>query len=567
VSHISLYRLGEKHLNIRWVPLALLTAVSGTQAVELPSAGSQLQQIPAVPVPGKQAPDLRIQKSDAPAAGPHAGVQVVVKSLHVVNAHAFPEADLIAATGFTAGKTVTLEDLRGFAAAIANYYREQGYFLAQAVLPPQDIVNGVVTISVVEGQYGKIVVRNDSALKDGVAKDLLRGLGTGDTVTIGPLESRLLQLSDLPGVAVKSTLVPGASAGASDLIVDIHSAERITGSVDVDDAGNRYTGENRTGATLNVNDPLGYGDVISLRGLSSWDGMNYGRVAYQLQVHRADVGVAYTALNYRLGEEFEPLDAHGTAQIASVYGRYPLLRSRAGNLYLQLDIDSKSFHDKIDSAGVLSDKKVNVGMLSLVGDYHDGFAGGGLGTYSFTWTSGKLEFESAQALTADSTTARTEGHYDKFGLTFMRLQRLTQTVSLYAAFQGQLALQNLDISEKLGLGGAQSVRAYPEGESYADEGYILNVEGRVQLPKLAAAIPGLVQAVGFLDTGTGKLNKAPWTPAENTRTLSGGGFGLNWLGDNSFSIKAYYAHKIGGAIATSAPDSDSRAGVSAIKYF
>jgi hypothetical protein len=49
--------------------------------------------------------------------------------------------------------------------------------------------------------------------------------------------------------------------------------------------------------------------------------------------------------------------------------------------------------------------------------------------------------------------------------------------------------------------------------------------------------------------------------------LSGGGLGINWFDARSFVMKAYYAHTLGAAEATSAPDKDSRIWVNAVKYF
>ena len=124
---------------------------------------------------------------------------------------------------------------------------------------------------------------------------------------------------------------------------------RVTGSIEADNAGNRYTGANRIGATVNINNPLGLGDVASLRVLTSGSGLNYGRASYQMQFGKATVGVAYSALRYELGQEFESLGAHGTAEIASVYGSYPLIRSRNNNLYAGLAYDHKTFEDKVDA--------------------------------------------------------------------------------------------------------------------------------------------------------------------------------------------------------------------------
>src|SRR6185436_10362909 len=134
---------------------------------------------------------------------------------------------------------------------------------------------------VLEGRYGKITLRNETNLSNSLANRLLEGLNSGDIIAIAPLERRLLLLSDLPGVIVRSTLVPGASVGTSDLLVDVTPGRRVTGSVEADNGGDRYTGANRVGATVNINNPLGQGDVLSLRVLTSFDGLKYGRAYYE----------------------------------------------------------------------------------------------------------------------------------------------------------------------------------------------------------------------------------------------------------------------------------------------
>jgi hemolysin activation/secretion protein len=550
--------------------LALWMTSLHVVAAELPSAGSQLQQIPQSPAPQKPPPEIRIEQDGHESVAASNDTKIVVSAITVKNARRFSQRQLSSVIGFQPDSEQTLSSLRGMAAKIAVYYHRHGYFLAQATIPAQDVHDGVVVIEVIEGTYGKVVVRNRTRLAASIPIRLVAGLNPGDTVAIAPLETRLLLLSDLPGVAVRSTLTPSVSPRASDLVVDVSPGPLFSGSVDADNAGNRYTGTYRTGATLNINDPFGLGDLASLRALTSWDGLNYVRGAYQMQVDRADVGVAYTALDYKLGDEFESLEAHGTAEIASVYGKYPLIRTRSENLYLQLGVDVKSFHDKVDASdpATSSDKRATVGMLSLIGDFRDHIWGGASSTYSFTWNSGDLDLLSAQAVSTDATTARTNGHYDKFDVSATRLQTLSGPLSLYVALQGQVATKNLDVSEKMGLGGSEAVRSYPEGEAYVDQGYILNLEARLSLPALNARVPGQWQSIAFLDTGTGSLNKDDWGGVgQNRRTLSGAGLGLNWFGPEGIIVKADYAHKLGAAAATSAPDADSRFWIHAVKYF
>jgi hemolysin activation/secretion protein len=555
-------------LKSKLIPCALLAISHGVFAQQLPTAGSQMQQIPPAPAPQKMAPKVAPAPAAAPAAMADAsGVKIVVTRLSVTGSKAYSETELLAATGFTAGSELSLTDLRAMAARIAALYHRNGYFLAQAYLPEQDIHDGAVTIAVLDGRYGKVALRNQSRVSDELANSLLGGLDNGDMVGVEPLENRLLLLSDLPGVQVKSTLVPGASVGASDLIVDLTPGQRVSGSVDADNAGNRYTGEYRAGATVNLNEPTGHGDVATLRVLSSGSGLNYARISYQAQIGKATAGVAYSHLRYRLGREFAPLDANGTAKVASVYGGYPLIRSRNTNLTALMGFDSKRFEDRVGSTSSVADKTARVLIASLYGNHRDKLGGGGLNSYGLAWSTGQIDLQTPSLRAFDAVSARSNGHYNKLGFNAARLQSVTEAVSLYGAVSGQMASKNLDVSEKMELGGMYGVRAYPEGEAYADQGYVLNLEARMDLQRFSETMPGQMQLIGFVDHGRVSTNKDAWTAGSNHRALSGAGVGLVWSDRNDFIVRAYYAHKLGNAKALSAPDSAGRFWLQAVKYF
>jgi len=532
----------------------------------------QIQQIPPQPVPQKSLHDVRVEPDAAPATPAANQVKILVKSLHVTGQTLYSETELVALTGFSPGGELTLSELRGMGAKIAEHYRKNGYFVAQAYLPEQDVKDGAVTIAVIEGRYGKVKVRNSTKLSDGLANGLLEGLNSGDTIAIEPLESRLLLLSDIPGVNVSSTLVPGTTVGASDLIVDVTQGQRVTGSLEADNAGNRYTGEYRYGGTVNINNPTGHGDVASLRVLTSGEGLKYGRASYKAQFGKATAGVAYTDLEYQLGKEFTPLLAHGTAEIRSVFGSYPFIRSRKTNLFALIEFDARTYQDKVDVTSTVTDKKIRSGLASLYGNHRDRYGGGGLSSYSLTGVFGDLDIETPSALAADQAVPgpHTNGNYRKLGYYASRLQEVTDRVSLFGAINGQFASKNLDISEKMGLGGLYGVRAYPVGEAYVDEGYTLNLEARLLLPEFSESMPGRLHLIGFADTGTGIRDNDEWRAGPNRRTLSGAGIGLTWADYNSFVVNTYWAHKLDNAVATSVPasvDTDSRFWIHAVKYF
>jgi len=549
-----------------YLALALF-APALAHAQQVPNAGTQLQQLPQTPVPAKPAPDLDIGHAPPAADTAEAGRSVRVSVLHVTGQTAYSEATLLAVTGFVPGRDLTLAQLRALAGRISDYYHLRGFILAQAYLPAQDVQDGAVTIDVVEGRYGPIALHNNAHLADRVPMDILRGLDPGDIVTNAPLERRLLLLSDIPGVRVKGTLAPGTKVGTSDLVIDVVPGPRVTGSIEADDAGSRYTGTYRFGGSINLNNPLGIGDLLSLRLLGSDGGLAYGRLAYQAPVGNLTVGVGYAHLRYSLGREFEALDGSGTADIFSAFGSYPLVRSRRANLHALGGLDYKILRDRIGSVSVDSRKRITAGTLGVAGDWRDGLGGGGSNVYSIGWTIGSLDFRSPVERAIDATTARSAGTFNKVQASFARLQSVAGPVSLYVAARGQFAFDNLDSSEKIELGGAYGVRAYPEGEAFGDSGYVVTVEARLLLGGMAEKLPGQFELIAFVDTGKVRYAHDPWFTGSNHAIRSGYGVGVNWAGPENFRIRANYARKLGTGPATSAPDRDGRFWVQVVKLF
>ena len=549
------------------IAIVILAGAESASAQQVPDAGQQIQQIPQPPMVEKPAPDMLIDKPVIPVEADIAGPKVRVNSLRVSGGTLFSDEQLIAATDFRPGSELNLSDLRNLAARITRYYNDRGYFLAQAYLPAQDIQGGVVTISVIEGRYGAINLRNQSRLKDNVAHGVLAGLDSGDIVESAPLERRLLLLSDIPGVGVRSTLAPGSAVGTSDLIVDIVPGRSVTGSIEADNAGNRYTGPYRLGGSVYFNNLTGNGDVASVRVLASNLGLLYGRASYQTLLGNASVGVAYARVNYELGREFKSLDADGSADIFSLFGSYPLIRSRNTNLYALGAVEARYLEDRIGITSTITNRNIHSATAGFRGNQRDAIGPGGWSTFSVAATWGKLDIETPEARAVDSASSRRNGQYGKLQFSAAHLQQLVGPLSLYGAIRGQVASKNLDSSEQMALGGAYAVRAYPEGEAYGDQGYVANMEARLLLPDFSDSMPGRIQLVGFVDIGAVTRAKDPWYPGSNSAHRKGYGAGLIWSNPNDFLITASYARKLGDQEATSAPDRSGRFWLQFVKLF
>lgn len=517
----------------------------------VPDAGSMLQQLQPVtpPKPSSSGTGLTIQGPNAVKLPDSAPFEV--KTIRISgNAH-IDTATLHALVASAEGTSLTLAQLGELAERITAYYHASGYPLARAYIPAQSIESGVVRIDVIEAKYDKIQLDNRSGVDDDLLRDTLDTLHSGQTIEQTGLDHALLLMSDIPGLTVNSTLKPGGLVGTSDLQVGVDAGRTVTGNLVVDDYGNRYSGRPRAGGTVNWLNPLRHGDVLSLTGLTAGSDLNYGRLTYETLVNGRGtrMGASYSALDYTLSQALASLNAHGTAQVGSAWVRHPLVRSRDFNLYGQIQYDRLELRDRIDTSGLKTYRHLDGGTVSLSGDARDNLLSGGINTWVLGWSSGRVGFDNPAAETADATTARSKGLFSKWNANLSRLQWLSQKDSLYLAFAGQWAQDNLDSSRKMVVGGPYTVRGYDMGAVSGDSGYIGTAEIR---HNLWSGPIGQFQVVGFIDSAQVTVNQNPWSGSNNRATLSGAGAGLNWqgpklhwVGASQLSARAFVATPVG----------------------
>jgi hemolysin activation/secretion protein len=122
------------------------------------------------------------------------------------------------------GKALTLAELDNAANAIKRHYRANGWFLAQAYIPPQTPANGVVEIAVMEGRIDTLTVNvaDDAPIGAAYANRLVSAfLQRGQTITEVGLEGPLLLLRDLPRVDAKSVIDPGSAPGTAGIAINL----------------------------------------------------------------------------------------------------------------------------------------------------------------------------------------------------------------------------------------------------------------------------------------------------------------------------------------------------------
>lgn len=525
--------------------LAVFSSVAVCAAAPTVDSGSLLQQVrPTIESPPHNAPVTeRIVEKEIPK--PADGKSFLVTTIKITGDTTIDHATLHTLVADGEGKSLTLPMLNELAGRITNYYHNKGYPLARAVIPAQTIEKGTIIFKILMARYGEINLTNSSQVSDSVLNKILSPLKNKQKITQEALNWALMLLSDIQGIAVTATLKPGKTAETADLMVDVVAGSRVVGNVVADNYGTNFTGRYRAGGTFSFLNPLHNGDILSVSVLSSGSDLTYGRLSYDslLNSYGTRVGGSVSFLYYTIGGTLTAAKADGTAQVANLWATQPFVRTRDINVYGQIQYERMQLSDHTGTIDKNNRHLDNLG-LTLSGDVRDGFLSGSFNTWNLGMTAGMVGFDDDTAEAFDSIGAKTKGGFFKANANLVLLQSVSQNTSLYLSVAGQLALSNLDSSQKMSLGGPNSVRAYSSSAASGDSGYTGTAEVRYNLGNF---LYGQWQAVGFVDSGTLTINKKPWTnTTDNSVTLSGTGTGLSWNGPSLWNAKVTVATPIGG---------------------
>lgn len=486
---------------------------------------------------------------------PQAIQTLFVKAFKLSGTSALSAEELHAVIAEEENKKHTFASLEQTAALITKYYRTKGYFVARAYIPKQSLKEGTVEINVIEGNYGAFKLKNSSLVNDETLQGMLDDIKDANIVGVNTLERAMLIINDTPGVqVVTADVMPGEKVGTSDFLIQTAETKPYSAYILGDNYGSRYTGEYRTSFGLSANSPLGYGDKLGLTGIVSTEtDLKNGKLYYNFPLMsnglRGEISASKTT--YSLAEEYKSLDAVGNATTLEASLIYPLIRTRAETLNLTLGYANKHMKDELRSSSTLTKKEsnsVNLGANYTENSLFLGFESST--TASITFTYGNLSFNNADALATDQTGPKTDGNYGKVVGTLEKNIAFDPTYSMIGSFRFQKALgnKNLDGSEDFSLGGAYGIRAFPDGELSAENGYIVGLEFFYALPTYENISS---KASIFIDQGYARMENP--TGATDPRNLSDIGLGYQ-ANYKDFFAKAQFARVVGGANVTSEPN-------------
>jgi len=436
------------------------------------------------------------------------------------------------------GHPVSFSELQQVVSKITAYYRESGW-IVKAYLPRQDITAGDVTIHIIEAVFGGAQIKDGEAAR--IQKKTLlsiidRTQAIGSPLNVQHLDRALLLMDDLPGVTLTGSLKKGKGENETVLVLQTVGEPLVISNLSLDNFGSRSTGHEQLIGSFYFNSPLGLGDQGTVNFTHS-QGNDYARLAYSIPVGHDGwrVGASGSYLEYELvNDDFEGLGAKGSSSTIGLDSKYPIIRSRLNNLFLGINVDHKQFDNEANNTTV-SSYEVNSLSLGLSGNAYDNIAGGGANSIGLNITRGIVDLGEVDL----SENSALDGDFTKLTYYVSRQQVITDTISLYGLLSGQESDGNLDSSEKMYLGGAYGVRAYPSNEAGGDEGQLINIE-------LRSRLPNNFNLTGFYDWGHINVNHNNVNNASpNSITLEGVGLSLGWQATSGLNLNAVWSRRLG----------------------
>lgn len=437
------------------------------------------------------------------------------------------------------GEKKTMTQLNATLTELTRYCRQHGYPAAAAYVPAQESSDGMITIKVIPGRYGEIKIDNRSKLKERVANGFVKNLKPGDIIRTGKLETTLYSISDVSGTKAVGVLSPGKEFGTSDLTVRIEKGKGSNTVLYVENYGSKDTGQYRYGLQENLYDVSGNGDKVSMGVLLSNRKMHNYYANYETIVGRGGttLGLGISRMDYEAGVGNASLK--GIAETLSLYGQRSLYHLSNSGLTVSYGYNYRRLTDENILFNLKTKKHSQSVYVGLEG--FERRPGTAL-NYQVKVTTGRLGLDSDWARTLNVYN-RTEGRYTKGEFSATAVQRLGNRADVLVKASGQLASRNLDGSERMYLGGASGVRAYPQGEGSGDEGIMATVE-----PRFYTQVPGLIFSTYF-DIGYVQFRKdgQPTFPGstETDMTLKGYGVALSYTKPNDWFARLDYARRIG----------------------
>ncbi|PAW36134.1 peptide transporter [Pantoea vagans] len=442
-----------------------------------------------------QAHQVELQKTvSAPASGPCFDIrQITLQQATLITPD--KQAKLVAPY---INQCLSLARINQLVREISEWYVQRGYITSRAFLTEQNLSHGVLIITVLEGRLEEIRLQGARSRQLKMAFPT----GAGRILNLRDIEQGMEQINRLRTTPVQIEIIPSAKPGYS--IVNLTSTPEfpLTLGLNIDNSGQRTTGTGQLSASLVGNDLLGIADRWFVSGgrssaFSDWrDAQNF-QAGVSVPYGYGLLDYSYSWSNYHSRFNANNFDWYSFGDNISnrLSGSWVLFRNGQIKTGVQLGLNHYVSHNWLNQTLLQSSSRK---LTSLqIGFNHTQKVAGGVATLNPMLSHGMPWFD------AESDSGKNDdlpkAQFRKWSVSSSYQRPVTQKMWWLSSLYAQWSPDRLYGSERLTIGGENSVRGYKEQYLSGDVGGYLRNELNYTLFTLPAI--GEVSTTLALDGG------------------------------------------------------------------
>ena len=468
---------------------------------------SQIEERLREPARPRAKPPAVIPVPDRPEPPPGAErIEFVLNRIELSGNTALSTAQLGTQWQDALGTRISLTNVYEIAAAITVFYRNEGYILSRAIVPPQEIEKGVVEIEVIEGYIDNVIIDGEPTGRPAQLQTKIDAIKASRPLHVADMERYMLLINDLSGVSARSVLRPSPSVpGASELVIVLEETA-MSASLSIDNRGTRFVGPAQATATFNLLNILGLYDATEVRlalardfSFSESNELTFGSIKHSelITTEGTTLELQASRTDTEPGSTLAASEIEGEATRISGNFIHPFIRTRSENLTVKVGFNYLDTRTTILGAPFFKDR---VRWVSAGGIYDFVDRLRGINLIGIEASQGVDVLGAIPSGTLDLSRQHGRSDFTKITADLVREQDLGTGFSLLAAAKGQYAFSQLLTSQEFGVGGADFGRGYDPFEISGDHGAAIKLELRFGGAADLAVLESY-QLFGFYDIG------------------------------------------------------------------
>lgn len=442
-----------------------------------------------------QAHQVELQKTEsAPASGPCFEInQISLQQASLIT----PDTQKRLVAPYI-NQCLSLDRINQLVRAISEWYVQRGYITSRAFLTEQNLSHGTLNITVLEGKLEAIHLQGASARQLNMAFPTR----AGRILNLRDIEQGMEQINRLRTTPVQIEIIPSTQPGYS--IVNLTSTPEfpLTLGLNMDNSGQRSTGVGQLSGSLVGNDLLGVADRWFVSGgrssaFSDWrDAQNF-QAGVSVPYGYGLLDYSYSWSNYHSRFNANSFDWYSNGDNISnrLSGSWVLFRNGQIKTGVQLGLNHYASHNWLNQTLLQSSSRK---LTSLqIGFNHTQKIAGGVATLNPMLSRGMPWFDAESDKGKSDDFPKAE--FRKWSVSSSFQRPVTQKMWWLSSFYAQWSPDRLYGSERLTIGGENSVRGYKEQYLSGDVGGYLRNELNYSLFTLPAI--GEVSTTLALDGG------------------------------------------------------------------